>query len=422
MSDVTVRDRLQHAWNAFKGEQTTGFDYSSLGYSTGYRPDRGRLTVGNERSIIAAIYNRIAVDVAAISIQHVRMDQNGRYIETLKTGINECFTVDANLDQTGRAFVQDIVLSMFDEGCVALVPVDTTFNPRISNSFDIKSIRTGKVLEWYPQHVRLQVYNERSGRREEITVPKKMVAIIENPFYSVMNEQNSTLKRLVRKLNILDAIDEQSGSGKLDLIIQLPYVIKTPTRREQAEARRADIEKQLAGSKYGIAYADGTEKITQLNRPVENNLMNQITYLTSMLYSQLGITESVLDGTADEKTMLNYHNRTLEPVVSAIVDGAHRTFLTKTARSQQQAITFFRNPFRLVPVVDLAEIADKLTRNEILTSNEFRAIIGYRPSDDPKADELRNKNINAPPETSEPMEEQETPFKDVVLPVPKEEN
>jgi len=409
----SIRDRLQHAWNAFKGEST---DFrSSLGYSTSYRPDRSRLTVGNERSIIAAIYNRIAVDIAAISIQHVRLDENGRYKETLKTGLNECFTLNANLDQTGRAFIQDIVLSMFDEGCVALVPVDTTFNPKES-SFDIQSMRTGKVIEWFPQHVRVQVYNEKTGKKEELTLPKKIVAIIENPFYSVMNEPNSTLKRLVRKLNILDAIDEQSGSGKLDLIIQLPYVIKTPTRREQAEARRADIENQLKGSKYGVAYADGTEKITQLNRPVENNLMNQITYLTSMLYSQLGITESVLDGTADEKTMLNYHNRTLEPVISAIVDSAQRTFLTKTARSQQQAITFFRNPFKLVPVVDLADIADKMTRNEILSSNEVRAVIGYKPSTDAKADELRNKNINAPPETGgtdKPL--------DVVVPK-KEEN
>lgn len=398
MADLTIRDRLQHAWNAFKGEQTAGFARSALGYSTSYRPDRGRLNVSNERSIIAAIYNRIAVDVAAISIQHVRLDDNGRYTETLKTGLNDCLTLDANLDQTGRAFIQDVVLSMFDEGCVALVPVDTTIDPKVSGSYDIKSLRTGRIVEWFPQHVKVQVYNEKSGKREEIILPKKVVAIVENPFYSVMNEPNSTLKRLIRKLNILDAIDEQSGSGKLDLIIQLPYVIKTPTRREQAEARRADIEQQLSGSKYGIAYADGTEKITQLNRPVENNLMNQITYLTSMLYSQLGITESVLDGTADEKTMLNYHNRTLEPVVSAIVDSSQRTFLTKTARSQQQAIIFFRNPFKLVPVVDLADIADKMTRNEILSSNEVRAIIGYKPSDDAKADELRNKNINAPPE------------------------
>lgn len=395
MAEDSIRDRLIHAWNAFKKEPTTTYNYPQIGYSSNYRPDRGRLTLGNERSIISAIYNRIAVDVASISIQHARLDPNGRYLETIASGLNDCLTLDANIDQTGRALIQDLVLSMFDEGCVALVPVDTTMDPAISGSYDIKSIRVGKVLEWYPLHVRVQVYNDKIGKKEELLVPKKVVAIIENPFFSVMNEQNSTLKRLVRKLNILDTIDEQSGSGKLDMIIQLPYVIKTPTRREQAEGRRQDLENQLAGSKYGIAYTDGTEKITQLNRPVENNLMTQITYLTSMLYSQLGITESVLDGTADEKTMLNYHNRTLEPVLSAIVDSMNRTFLTKTARSQQQSLIFFRNPFKLVPVVDLADIADKMTRNEILSSNEIRAIIGYKPSSDAKADELRNKNIAA---------------------------
>lgn len=385
--------RLQHAWNAFKNRDPTGHKYE-YGLSYGSRPDRTRMRFGNERSIIASIYTRIAIDVAAVSIQHVRLDQNGRYAETINSHLNECLTVQANIDQSGRALIQDIVMSMFDEGVVAVVPVDTTFNPSESGSFDILSLRVGKILEWYPRHVRVQLYNDRVGRREEVILEKKFVAIIENPLYAVMNEPNSTLKRLVHKLNLLDSIDEQSGSGKLDLIIQLPYVIKTPARREQAEQRRKDIEMQLAGSKYGIAYTDGSEKITQLNRPAENNLMTQIEYLTSMLYSQLGITENVFNGTAEEAEMLNYYNRTIEPILAAITDAMNRTFLTKTARTQGQKIIYLREPFKLVPVNNLAEIADKFTRNEILTSNEIRALIGFKPVDDPKADELRNPNIS----------------------------
>jgi hypothetical protein len=354
------------------------------------------LTIGNEKSIISSIYNRIAIDVAAISVQHVRLDQNGRFIETVKSGLNEALTVSANIDQTGRAFMQDVVMSMFDEGCVAIIPVDTTIDPTLSNSYDIQTLRTGQILQWYPKHVLVRVYNERIGRKEDIVLPKDLICIVENPLYAVMNEPNSTLKRLIAKLNLLDAIDQQSGSGKLDLIIQLPYVIKTPARKEQAEIRRQDIEAQLAGSKYGIAYTDGTEKVTQLNRPAENNLMAQITYLTSMLYGQLGLTESVFDGTADEKTMLNYHNRTVEPILSAITYEMKRKFLTKTARSQYQSIEFYRDPFKLVPVNNMADIADKFTRNEILTSNEIRSVIGLRASNDPRADELVNKNISAP--------------------------
>lgn len=401
---ISMGSRLKHAWNAFfNRDPTNGYYY---GYSSGTRPDRLRLAFGNERSIIASVYNQIAINIASISFQHVRLDQNGRYIETIPSGLNECLTVSANADQTGRAFIQDVVMSMFDEGCVALVPIDTTFDPTLSGGYDIQSIRVGKILEWFPAHIRIQVYNERTGRKEEITLPKKNVGIIENPLYAVMNEHNSTLKRLIRKLNLLDAIDEQSGSGKLDLIIQLPYVIKTPARKEQAETRRQDIESQLSGSKYGIAYTDGTEKITQLNRPAENNLMGQITYLTSMLYSQLGLTESIFNGTADEKTMLNYYNRTIEPCCSAITDEMRRKFLTKTARTQNQTIMFFRDPFKLVPVNDLAEIADKFTRNEILSSNEIRSVIGYKPSEDPAADELRNKNLN--PKTEEPSIEKDS--------------
>jgi hypothetical protein len=372
-----------------------------------YRPDRVRLTIGNERSIIASIYNRISIDVAAIAIRHVRLDQNGRYIETINSGLNEALTLQANIDQTSRAFIQDVMISMFDEGCVAIVPVDTTMNPKISNSWDIQTMRTGEIMEWFPNHVRVRVYNDKTGLKEELTLPKSMVGIIENPLYSVMNEPNSTLKRLISKLNLLDAIDQQNGSGKLDLIIQLPYLIRTPAMREKAETRRKDIETQLAGSKFGIAYTDGTEKVTQLNRPVENNLMAQIEYLTSMLYGQLGLTESIFDGTADEKTMINYHNRTVEPCLAAITGEMRRKFLTKTARTQNQDIVYFRNPFKLVPVSELADIADKFTRNEILSSNEMRAEIGYKPSADPKADELRNKNLN--PNTGEtpkqPIEE-----------------
>ena len=390
-------DRLQHAWNAFMNRDPTRLSYADgPGYS--HRPDRARLTVGNERSIINAIYNRLALDVAAISMQHVQLDSDGRYKETRKSGLNSCLTLDANTDQTGRAFIQDAVMSMLDEGTVALVPIETSIDPRVSGSYDIHSLRTGKVVEWRPHHVQVEVYNERTGLKEKIVLPKNTVALPENPFYSVFNAPNSTMQRLVRKLNLLDAIDEQSGSGKLDLIIQLPYVIKTDARRKQAEDRRKDIEKQLSGSKYGIAYTDGTERITQLNRSVDNNLMKQIEYLMSMLYSQLGITQSIMDGTADEKTMLNYYSRTIEPIVSALTDEMNRKFLTKTARSQMQSIVSFRDPFKLVPVNDIAEIADKFTRNEIMTSNEIRQVIGMKPSNDPKADKLINSNLNQPEE------------------------
>jgi hypothetical protein len=354
--------------------------------------------MGGEKTIVTSLYNRIAIDVSAIPIQHVRLDQNGRYIETIKSGLNDALTLSANADQTGRAFIQDVVMSMFDEGCVAIVPVDTTINPSVSSSYDIQTMRAGEILEWYPAHVRVRLYDERTGVKKDVTVPKEFVAIVENPLYAVMNEPNSTLKRLITKLQLLDAIDQQSGSGKLDLIIQLPYVIKTTARREQAEQRRKDIEDQLAGSKYGIAYTDGTEKVTQLNRPAENNLMAQIEYLTAMLYSQLGLTESIFDGTADEKVMLNYYNRTVEPILSAIADEMKRKFLTKTARTQNQSIAFFRDPFKLVPVQNMADIADKFTRNEILSSNEFRSVIGFKAADDPRADQLVNKNISPPTE------------------------
>lgn len=395
-------DRLQHAWNAFVYNDNYRPEYREMGYYTSYKPDRVRFTRGNERSIVTSVYNRIALDASSINIFHVRLDENKRFIEEMDTGLHNCLTVEANIDQTSRAFFQDVVMSMMDEGCVAIVPVDTTVNPTITGSYDINSMRTGKVIEWYPSHVRVRLYNDKNGRHEEVTLPKSTVAIIENPLYAVINEPNSTMQRLIRKLNLLDVVDEQTSSGKLDLIIQLPYVIKSEARRQQAEKRRKDIEMQLAGSKYGIAYTDGTERITQLNRPVENNLMNQIEYLTSMLYSQLGITQTILDGTADDKTMLNYYNRTIEPIISAIVDEMKRKFLTKTARSQRQSIMFFRDPFKLVPVNDLAEIADKFTRNEIMTSNEIRQIVGIKPSDDPKADELRNKNLSEPNGGAEP--------------------
>lgn len=389
-------DKLKHSWNAFVNNRSPTNYYNDVGYSYSYRPDRVRFTRGNERSIITSVYNRIAMDASSIDIKHVRLDENGRFISVIDSGLNNCLTLEANIDQTGRALKQDIVMSMLDEGCIAIVPVDTTINPEETGpgAYDILSMRTGKILEWYPSHVKVRVYNDRTGNKEDIILPKKMVAIVENPFYAVMNEPNSTMQRLIRKLNLLDFIDEQSASGKLDLIIQLPYIIKTDARREQAEKRRKDIENQLAGSKFGIAYTDGTEKITQLNRPVENNLMKTIEYLTNMLYSQLGITQSVLDGTADEQTMLNYNTRTIEPIVSAIVDEMKRTFLSKTARSQLQSILFFRDPFKLVPVNNIAEIADKFTRNEILTSNEIRQIIGIKPSNDPKADQLINSNIS----------------------------
>ena len=392
----TLSERLQHAWNAFRNRDPASGTiwYPEPGYSYNIRPDRVRYSTGNERSIIASIYTRIALDASTMEVAHVRLDQNGRYKETMPSGLNECLSIEANIDQTGRNLLSDIVISMFDEGSVAVVPVDTTLDPSVSGSYEIHTLRTGKILQWYPSHVRVRVYNEKTGQKEELILPKKMVAIIENPLYSVMNEPNSTLKRLIHKLNLLDAIDEQSGSGKLDLIIQLPYTIKSEAKREQAENRRKDIEVQLAGSKYGIAYADATEKITQLNRPAENNLMKQIEYLTSMLYSQLGITDTILNGSANEETMLNYYNRTIEPILTAIVEEMRRKFLTKTARTQQQTIMFFRNPFKLVPISQLAEIADKMTRNEILSSNEIRAIMGYKPSDDPKADKLLNKNLN----------------------------
>ena len=391
--EMDIGSRLKHAWNAFMNRDPTEVDYD-IGPAYYYRPDRPRLTRGNERSIVTAVYNRIALDVSDIDIRHVRLDENGRYIEDIDSGLNNCLTVEANIDQTGKAFIQDVVMSMLDEGCVAIVPVDTTLNPKVTGSYDINSMRTGKIVQWYPQHVKVNLYNDKTGRKEEVTLPKSMVAIIENPLYAVMNEPNSTLQRLIRKLNLLDYVDEQTGAGKLDLIIQLPYVIKSNARRQQAEDRRADIERQLKDSKYGIAYTDGTERITQLNRPVENNLMKQIEYLTSMLYSQLGINQTVLDGTADEKTMLNYTNRSIGPIISAIVDEMKRKFLTKTARSQMQSIRYFKDPFKLVPVNEIAEISDKLTRNEIASSNEIRQIIGWKPSQDPAADELRNKNLN----------------------------
>ena len=402
-------DRLRHAWNAFTGRDPTPTGGGTVSF---YRPDRPRFSRGNERSIVTSIYNRIAMDVASLTFNHVRLDENGRYKETIKSGLNECLTLTANKDQTGRAFMQDIVMSMLDEGCVAIVPVDTTLNPKITGSYDVETMRVGKVIEWYPDHVRIRLYNDRKGEKEEITLPKSMVAIIENPLFAVMNEPNSTLQRLIRKLNLLDVVDEQSSSGKLDLIIQLPYVIKSEARRTQAEQRRKQIEDQLAGSKYGIAYADGTERITQLNRSVENNLLKTIEYLTTMLYGQLGISQAIMDGTADEKQTLNYNNRTIEPIASAIVDSMRWKFLTKTARSQGQSIMFFRDPFRLVPVENVAEIADKFTRNEIMTSNEFRQVIGMKPSDDPKADELRNANISAPNEDPIPIEDENAPVDD----------
>lgn len=401
--EMSFGSRLKHAWNAFTGN--IQMNYRDLGMSYSYRADRPRMSRGNERSIVTSVYNRIALDVAALNVQHVRLDENGRFLSVIDDGLNNCLTLEANVDQTARSFIQDVVISMFDEGSVTIVPVDTTTDPNVSGSYDIQSLRVGQILDWYPQYIRTRVYNEQTGRKEDIVVPKSAVAIIENPLYAVINEPNSTMQRLIRKLNLLDVIDEQSGSGKLDLIIQLPYVIKTEARRQQAENRRKDIENQLSGSKYGIAYTDGTEHITQLNRSVNNNLMSQIEYLTSMLYSQLGITQSILDGTADEKTMLNYNNRTIEPIISAIVDEMKRKFLTKTARSQRQSISFFRDPFKLVPVNEIAEIADKFTRNEIMTSNEIRQVVGMKPSDDPRADELRNKNLSEPSGSDQQSEE-----------------
>ena len=399
--DFTFGDRLKHAYNAFMNRDPTyRYGYIGAGYSS--RPDRPRLSRGNERSIVTAIFNRIAIDAAGITIKHCRLDKNNRFVEEINSGLNDCLNIEANIDQTGRAFIQDVVMSMLDEGCVAIVPIDTTLDPKITNSYDILSMRTGKVVEWFPKSVKVRVYNDRTGEKQDIILPKKQVAIIENPLYAVVNEPNSTMQRLIRKLSLLDVTDEQTASGKLDLIIQLPYVIKTDTRRKEAEKRLKDIESQLADGKYGIAYTDGTEKIIQLNRSVENNLMKHIEYLTNMVYSQLGITQSILDGTADEQTMLNYINRTIEPIVSAIVDEMKRKFLTKTARSQSQSISYFRDPFKLVPVNNIAEIADKFTRNEVMTSNEIRQIIGMKPSDDPKADQLRNSNISQSKEDAQP--------------------
>lgn len=396
--ELSVGSRFKNAWNAFRNREPTKV-FQDIGYGYSYRPDRFRLTRGNERSIVTSVYNRIALDVAAIDIQHVQLDAEGQFCDVVQSGLNNCLSTEANLDQTGRAFIQDAVMSMMDEGCIAIVPVDTDDDPDDTTGYQILSMRVGRIREWYPKHVRVELYNEEKGRKQDIVVPKSTVAIVENPLYAVINEPNSTMQRLIRKLNLLDAVDEQSSSGKLDLIIQLPYVIKTEVRRKQAEKRRKDIEQQLAGSKYGVAYTDGTERITQLNRSLENNLMKQIEYLTSMLYSQLGITQSILDGTADDKTMLNYYNRTIEPIIAAIVDEMKRKFLSKTARSQNKSIKFFRDPFKLVPVADLAEISDKFTRNEIATSNEIRQVIGWKPSNDPKADELRNSNLSQPNES-----------------------
>lgn len=398
--EISFGNRLRHAWNAFFSRDPT-YMYRNVGPSYGYRPDRPRLSRGNERTILTSIFNRIALDVSGIEIKHCRLDDNGRFMEEIDSGLNNCLNLESNIDQTGRSFIQDIVMSMLDEGCVAIVPVDTTLDPKVTQSYDILSMRTGKILEWFPEHVKVRVYNDKTGNKEDIIVPKSTVAIIENPLYAVINEPNSTAQRLKRKLSLLDITDEQTASGKMDLIIQLPYVIKTPARRQQAEERTKEIESQLANSKYGIAYTDGTEKVTQLNRSLENNLLKQVEYWQDMLYSQLGITKEIMNGTADEKTMLNYFNRTVEPIISAIVDEMKRKFLSKTARSQHQSIMFFNDPFKLVPINNIAEIADKFTRNEILTSNEIRQIIGMKPSSDPKADQLINSNISQPNDAQE---------------------
>lgn len=400
----SLGERLMHAWNAFNGKQWT--EYREIGSSYSYRPDRVRLSGRNERSIVTSVYNRIAMDVADIQIRHVCVDDDNNFASFVKSGLDNCLNFEANIDQSGQAFIQDVVLSMLDEGVVAIVPIDTDITPNLTNGYDIDSMRTGQIIEWYPQHVKVRVYDDKSGLKKDVLMSKRNVAIVENPLYSVINEPNSTMQRLIRKLVLLDAIDEQSGSGKLDLIIQLPYVVKSAARREQAEERRKEIENQLTGSKYGIAYTDGTEHITQLNRPVENNLMKQIEYLTSMLYSQLGINQSVLDGTADERAMSNYYARTCKPIVAAIVNALKRTFLSEAARSQNQSIMYFRDPFGLVPIAELAEMADKLTRNEIMSSNEVRAKIGLKPSDDPDADKLKNKNISHPEENNNKEENQ----------------
>lgn len=389
--ETNIGSRLKHAWNAFLNRDPPGNRYYGGGYS--YRPDRIRFSRGSERTIINSIYNRIALDAASITINHVKLDENNRFDSIIDSGLNYCLNIEANADQTGRGLIQDIVMTFLEEGVAAVVPEKTNFDPRYSNSYEIYSMRVGAPVEWYPNHVRVRLFNELTGQKEEITFPKKMVALIENPFYAVMNAPNSTMQQLVRKLALLDVVDEQAGSGKLDMIIQLPYVIKSPARREQAEQRRADIEQQLSGSKYGIAYTDGTERIVQLNRSLENNILKSIEYLTNMVYSQLGVTQEILNGTADEKTMNNYMNRIIEPVIAAIADEFKRKFLTKTARTQGQSIMFFRDPFRLAPVSMIAEMADKFTRNEIMTPNEFRQVIGMKPSKDPKSDQLANRNI-----------------------------
>lgn len=413
---MALRERLKYAWNAFRNRDPTKIGYRPYGPSYSYRPDRIRFSRGNERSIVTAVYNRIAMDAASVDIRHIKLDDNNRYKEDVNSNLNNCLTLEANIDQSARAFRQDMFMSMLDEGCVAIVPVDLDDEPDESGmgSLDVYTMRTGEVIEWFPKDVKVRVYNEETGQKKDIILPKAIVPLPENPLYAVMNEPNSVLQRLIRKLNLLDAVDEQSSSGKLDLIIQLPYVVKSPMRKKQAEERRKDIEEQLSNGKYGIAYTDGTERITQLNRPVENNLMKQIEYLTSMLYSQLGLTQSIMDGTADEKTMLNYYNRTIEPLLTAVVEEMRRKFLGKTARTQKHTIAFFRDPFKLVPINDLAEIADKFTRNEIMTSNEIRQIAGMKPSSDPKADELRNKNLN--------QDSSEEPSVSLKKPVPEEQN
>ena len=398
-----LKDRLQHGWNAFLGRDGPYYDYRNYGEAYYTKPDRVRFTRGHERSIINAVYNRIAIDAATIDIRHVRTDEDGRYKEEIKSDLNECLSLSANKDQTGRQFIQDLVMSLLDEGCVAIVPVDTTANIE-TMSFDIQSMRVGKIVQWHPDYVRVKVYNDHNGHEQEITLPKESVCVIENPFYSVMNEPSSTASRLIRKLNLLDTIDEHNSTGKLDMIIQLPYIIKTPARRKQAENRRKDIELQLSTSKYGIAYTDGTEKITQLNRSIDNNMIEQVEYFTNMLYSQLGITQAIMDGTADEKVMQNYYTRTIEPIISAITDEMKRKFLTKTARTQRQSIMFFRDPFKLMPIADFAELADKLTRNCIASSNEIRQAIGMKPVDDPQADQLINNNLSQPKEALEAAE------------------
>ena len=393
------RDRMAHAWNAFVDNDTNDSDFqlqfaNTFGASYGLRPDRHRVRISGEGSIISSIYTRLGVDVASVFIRHIRRDENGRYLEQINSGLNECLTVEANLDQAATAFRQDMAMSLFDKGVIAVVPVDTTISPRYTGGYDIRTLRVGEVVGWFPRHVRVKLWNQEKGLHEELILPKRIVAIVENPLYAVMNEQNSILQRLIRKLQLLDQVDEVSASGKLDLIVQLPYVIKTEERREQAKLRQSDIEEQMARNKYGIVYTDGAEKITQLNRPAENNMLKQVEFLTEQLYNQLGLTKSVFDGTADEATMLNYYNRTIEPVLRAITEALNRTFVTKTARTQGQSIDFMRDPFKLVPISQLAEIADKFTRNEILSSNEVRGIIGYKPvMDDPKADQLVNSNM-----------------------------